>query len=69
MKRLRKVKAQPIDPKLLAIVIGRRALNAKEAQQIEKQIADLAAEAERVSRTRQALAQIPSLVVRGSGLL
>ncbi len=69
MKRLRKIKAQPIDPKLLAIVSGRRALNAKEAQQIEKQIADLAAEAGRVSRTRQALAQIPSLVVRGSGLL
>lgn len=67
--RLRHVKAQPIDPKLVEVIVGKRALTPKEAAQIEKQIQALLAEAERVTRTRSDLAQAPALPRRGSMLL
>lgn len=67
--RLRHLKAQPIDPKLLKVIVGTKALTAKEASAIEQQITALLADAERVGRTVRDLEQMPSLIQRGSVLL
>jgi hypothetical protein len=67
--RLRRVKTQPIDPKLVEAIVDKRALTPKEAAQIERQIQALLAEAEQVTRTRADLAQVPALPRRGSVLL
>jgi hypothetical protein len=67
--RLRHIKAQPIDLKVLAAIVGKRTLTAKEATEMEKQINALLAAAERVQRTRRDLEQMPSLIQRGSVLL
>jgi len=56
------VKAQPIDPKLLAVVVGKQTLKPKEITDVGKQIQAMLAEAERVTRTRAELSQIPSQV-------
>jgi len=67
--RLRHLKAQPIDPKLLKVIVGTRTLTAKDASDIEQQIAALLSDAERVGRTVRDLEQMPSLIQRGSVLL
>ena len=65
LQRLRHIKAQPIDPNLLKVIVGKRALTSKEATQVEAQIQAMLAEADRVKRTRAELEQIPSLVQPG----
>ncbi len=67
--RLRHLKAQPIDPKILKAIVGTRALKAKEATEMIKQIQAMVADSERVKRTLHDLEQVPSLVQRGSVLL
>jgi len=69
LDRLRRLKAQPIDPKLLKVIVGDTPLSAKEATMIWKQINDLMSDFQRVTEMRHELEQVPSLIVTGSVLL
>jgi len=67
--RLRRVKAQPIDQKIINVIVGNKPLNAKEVTALEQQINAMLANAERVGRTVRDLEQVPSLIQSGSVLL
>lgn len=65
IKRLRRIKAQPLQE----LSEEQATWTAKELQNAGKQIEALTDEAQRVTRLRQALLDLPSLVVPGSTLL